>query len=222
VLSRLEARIDFKTSASIGQQRRNQKTYPGPLWHRNWRSKYSYLNLLQTAWTIQWSVFGHYLASCGGVTMSPVGTSATIWQIGVEWDWVHLVHRPLFGKLGWGETECTWYIGHYLANWGEVRLSTLGTSATIWQTGVEWDWVHLVHRPLFGKLRWGETERIWYVGHYLTNFTSPKWQMLMNVEKSVEWLAGETEVPVENLSQCSFVLHKSYSTWPGLEPGPPR
>jgi hypothetical protein len=40
-------------------------------------------------------------------------------------------------------------------------------------------------------------------------------------EKLVEWLAGETEVLVENLSQCRFVHHKPHML-PGREPGPPR
>jgi hypothetical protein len=26
----------------------------------------------------------------------------------------------------------------------------------------------------------------------------------------------------KNLSQCHFVHHKSYTDWPGIEPGPPR
>jgi hypothetical protein len=43
-------------------------------------------------------------------------------------------------------------------------------------------------------------------------------QMMMSVEQSVECkLAGETEVPGENLPQFHFVHHKSHMTWPGLE-----
>jgi hypothetical protein len=45
---------------------------------------------------------------------------------------------------------------------------------------------------------------------------------MMNVEQSVEWrLAGETEVPGENVPQLHFVHHKSHMTGPGLEPGKP-
>jgi hypothetical protein len=40
------------------------------------------------------------------------------------------------------------------------------------------------------------------------------------VEKSVEWLAGETEVLGENLPQCRFVHHKPHML-PAREPGPP-
>jgi hypothetical protein len=32
-------------------------------------------------------------------------------------------------------------------------------------------------------------------------------------------LAGETEVPGENLSHCYFVHHKSHTTWQGANPG---
>jgi hypothetical protein len=42
----------------------------------------------------------------------------------------------------------------------------------------------------------------------------------MMMETFVECLAGETEVPGENLSQCRFVHHKNHMP-PGLEPGPP-
>jgi hypothetical protein len=41
------------------------------------------------------------------------------------------------------------------------------------------------------------------------------------MEKSVEWLAGETEVLGENLPQCRFVHHKSHML-PVREPGLPR
>jgi hypothetical protein len=43
--------------------------------------------------------------------------------------------------------------------------------------------------------------------------------MLISVEQSVEWVAKENEVLVEDLPQCRFVHHKSHMTWPGLEPG---
>jgi hypothetical protein len=41
------------------------------------------------------------------------------------------------------------------------------------------------------------------------------------MEKSVEWLAGETEVLGEKLPQCRFVHHKPHMP-PVREPGPPR
>jgi hypothetical protein len=57
---------------------------------------------------------------------------------------------------------------------------------------------------------WGDAESTWYAGHYWGFCTSPGWQM--SLEQSVEWqLAGETEVLGENLPQCHFVHHKSYS-----------
>jgi hypothetical protein len=46
-------------------------------------------------------------------------------------------------------------------------------------------------------------------------------RVIMMMEKLVEWLAGETEVPGENLPQCRFVHHKPHML-PGREPGPPR
>jgi hypothetical protein len=46
-------------------------------------------------------------------------------------------------------------------------------------------------------------------------------RVIMIMEKSVEWLAGETEVLGENLPQCRFVHHKPHLL-PVREPGPPR
>jgi hypothetical protein len=46
--------------------------------------------------------------------------------------------------------------------------------------------------------------------------------MMMSLEQSVEWLAGETEVLGENLPQSLFVHHKSHVTLSRLELGPPR
>jgi hypothetical protein len=62
-------------------------------------------------------------------------------------------------------------------------------------------------------LGWDETGSIWHVGHYLAYCTSPGWWMMMSVQQSVEWLAGETEVLGVNLSQCCFVRHKSHMSW---------
>jgi hypothetical protein len=45
--------------------------------------------------------------------------------------------------------------------------------------------------------------------------------VIMIMEKSVEWLEGETEVPGENLPQCRFVHHKPHML-PVREPGLPR
>jgi hypothetical protein len=46
-------------------------------------------------------------------------------------------------------------------------------------------------------------------------------RVIMVMEKSVEWLAGETEVLGENLPQCRFIHHKPQML-PIREPGPPR
>jgi hypothetical protein len=46
-------------------------------------------------------------------------------------------------------------------------------------------------------------------------------RVIMIMEKSVELLAGETEVFGENLPQCRFVHHKPHML-PVREPGPPR
>jgi hypothetical protein len=62
-------------------------------------------------------------------------------------------------------------------------------------------WAHSALRPLIGLL------------------CQP--QVITMMEKLVEWLAGDTEVLGENLSQCRFVHHKPQML-PGREPGPPR
>jgi hypothetical protein len=46
-------------------------------------------------------------------------------------------------------------------------------------------------------------------------------RVIMIMEKSVERLAGETEVFGQNLPQCRFVHHKPHML-PVREPGPPR
>jgi hypothetical protein len=46
-------------------------------------------------------------------------------------------------------------------------------------------------------------------------------RVIMRMEQLVEWLARETEVLGENLSQCDSIHHKSH-VLPGREPGTPR
>jgi hypothetical protein len=46
-------------------------------------------------------------------------------------------------------------------------------------------------------------------------------RVFMIMSKSVEWLAGETEVLGENVPQCRFVHHKPHMLTV-REPGPPR
>jgi hypothetical protein len=46
-------------------------------------------------------------------------------------------------------------------------------------------------------------------------------QVIMMMEKLVEWLAGETEILEENLPLCRFVHHKPHML-SEREPGPPR
>jgi hypothetical protein len=65
---------------------------------------------------------------------------------------------------------------------------------------MESDWVHSALRPLIGIL------------------CQP--QVIMMMEKLVEWLAGETEVLGGNLPQCRIVHHKSHML-PRREPGQP-
>jgi hypothetical protein len=59
---------------------------------------------------------------------------------------------------------------------------------------VGWDWVHLVRRPLFGLLY------------------QPRMMDDDDVEQSLEWLVGETEVSEGNWPQCHCVHHKSHMT----------
>jgi hypothetical protein len=65
---------------------------------------------------------------------------------------------------------------------------------------VESNWAHSVRRSPIGLL-------------YLP-------PVIMRMENLVEWwLAGETEVPGENLPQWHFVHHKSHTTWQSAKPG---
>jgi hypothetical protein len=67
--------------------------------------------------------------------------------------------------------------------------------------GVESKWVHSALRPLIGLFC--------------------QTQVIIMMEKLVEWLARETEVLGENQPQCRFVHHKPHML-PVREPGPPR
>jgi hypothetical protein len=53
-----------------------------------------------------------------------------IFFLGVGWDWVRLVRRPLIGLL---YLQCRWSFSIFFS-WGGVRLSPLGTSTTNWPT----------------------------------------------------------------------------------------
>jgi hypothetical protein len=69
-----------------------------------------------------------------------------------------------------------------------------------WIVRMESNGVHSARRPPIGLL-------------YLP-------RVLRRMENLVEWwLAGETEVPGENLSQCLFVNNKSHMNWPGANRG---
>jgi hypothetical protein len=60
-------------------------------------------------------------------------------------------------------------------------------------------WIHSARRPLIGLL-------------YLP-------RVIMRLENSVEWLAGETKLLGENLPQCHFAHQKTHLTWPGANSG---
>jgi hypothetical protein len=59
------------------------------------------------------------------------------------------------------------------------------------------------------------------LGTAATNGLLCQLRVIMMMEKSVKWLAGETEVLGENLPQCRFVHQKPHML-AGREPGPPR
>jgi hypothetical protein len=69
-------------------------------------------------------------------------------------------------------------------------------------SGVGWDWVHLVRRPLTGPLY--QTRIIDECGEFGGTRTGK-----------------ETRVLGGNLPHCHFVHLKSHITWPIIEPGPP-
>jgi hypothetical protein len=59
------------------------------------------------------------------------------------------------------------------------------------------------------------------LGTAATNDLLCQLRVIMIMEKSMEWLARETEVLGENLPQCHFVHHKPHML-PVREPEPPR
>jgi hypothetical protein len=59
------------------------------------------------------------------------------------------------------------------------------------------------------------------LGTAATNGLRCQPRVIMMMEKLMEWLAWETEVLGENVSQCRFVHHSPHML-PGREPGSPR
>jgi hypothetical protein len=86
----------------------------------------------------------------------------------------------------------------------ETSALTRATLRNILEDAILQNWVNLARRSLFGLLY----------------HPPPRWWMMLCAELSVEWVAEETEVPGENLSQCIFMHHTSYMILYGLEPGP--
>jgi hypothetical protein len=125
-------------------------------------------------------------------------------------DFFYLSFRPFF-NLSFLIQVYFLQIGHY--NFSSQSLHNHITS---------FKWFRLFGL-FFYFSSWVEFESTWYCDHCLAYCTSPGWWIMMSVEQSVECeLAGETEVLGKILPQCHFVNHKSYMTWTGIEPGPPR
>jgi hypothetical protein len=67
----------------------------------------------------------------------------------------------------------------------------------------------------------GDAVQLGPLGMVATNGLLCQPQVIIMMEKMVEWLAGETKVLWDNLPQCCLVHHKPHML-PAREPGPPR
>jgi hypothetical protein len=116
------------------------------------------------------------------------------WVVGI----LEMVNLFLSAETGLNKLGVSWFPPVIKGGcWNTIR-SYLSVSFCLVGGGIK---VHSTLRPLNGLLC--------------------QHQVIMLMEKSVEWLAGETEVLGENLPQYRFVHHKPH-TLPVREPGPPR
>jgi hypothetical protein len=85
----------------------------------------------------------------------------------------------------------------------------------------KWNMILFRNELIFFKVVYGGWVHLGPLGSAITNGLLCQPRAIMLMQKTVEWLAEETEVLGENLCQCRFVHHKPHML-PGHEPGPLR